>query len=117
MSKIIISTVCVIMSLLLSIPTYAKEPDKMIYSGYTSDNIYYKVYEVETIGNLEQAKNGTIDVIRKYQYDGIIVPPSTKIYSEIIDEVTYTGTLTLFNCSYEGNYTIAYYQGTLTAIN
>ncbi len=117
MKKIYISLLSIFGALLLSFPVHAAEHDAVIDEGYTSNGIHYVVYDIETHMNQERSKGNTVDVIREFQFSGIIVPPSTQVCTEKINGTTYSGTLKLYNCSYENNTTIAYYRGTLTAIN
>lgn len=117
MKKISISLLSIILTLLFSIQVQAMEPDSPIYEGYTSEDIYYVVYDIETNVTQERAAGDIIDVIRVFRFDGIIVPPSTQMWQENISGTSYSGTLKLYNYSYDNNTTIAYYRGTLTAIN
>lgn len=117
MKKISIPLLSIILTLLFSIQVQAMEPKSPIYEGYTSEGIYYEVYDTETSVSLERAVGDTVNVIREFRFSGIIVPPSTRIWYENISGTDYSGTLKLYNYSYENNTTIAYYRGTLTAIN
>lgn len=117
MKKIYISLLSIFCALLLSFPVHAAEPDAVIDEGYTSNGIHYVVYDIETHMNQERVIGNTVDVIREVHFSGIIVPSSTQLWFENINGTDYSGTLKLYNCSYENNTTIAYYRGTLTAIN
>lgn len=117
MKKITIPLLSLILTLLFSIPAQAMEPESPIYEGYTSEGIYYEVYDIETNTAQERAAGDTIDVIREVRFNGIITPPSTQTWQESISGTFYTGTLKLYRCSYDNNTTIAYYRGTLTAVN
>lgn len=117
MKKISIPLLSIFLTLLFSIPVRAMEPKAPIYEGYTSEGIYYEVYDIETNVAQERAAGDTIDVIREFRFEGIIIPPSTRNWSEQVNGTSYSGTLKLYRCSYDNNTTIAYYQGTLTAIN
>lgn len=117
MKKISIPLLSIILTLLFSIQVQAMEPKSPIYEGFTSEGIYYEVYNIETNVTQERAAGDTIDVIREFRFEGIIVPPSTQNWAEQINGTSYSGTLKLYRCSYDNNNTIAYYRGTLTAIN
>lgn len=117
MKKISIPLLSIFVALLLSFPVHAEEPDSIIYEDYTSDGIYYVVCDIETDINQERTVGDTVDVIREFRFNGTVVPPSTQLWFEKINGTDYSGTLKLYNCSYENNTTIAYYRGTLTAIN
>lgn len=117
MKKISIPLLCIFLTLLFSIQVQAMESKVSIYEGYTSEGIYYEVYDIETNVAQERAAGDTIDVIREIRFNGIVTPPSTQTWQESISGTYYTGTLKLYRCSYENNTTIAYYRGTLTAIN
>lgn len=117
MTKFYITLLSIVTAFLLSLPVQAAESDAIVSEGYTPDGTRYAVYDIETNINQERTIGDTVDVIRKFQYSGTIAPPSTKTWSENINGTTYSGTLKLYNCSYENNTTIAYYRGTLTAIN
>lgn len=117
MKKISIPLLSIILTLLFSIHVQAMEPTSPIYEGYTSENIYYVVYDTETSVNLERTVGDTVNVIREFRFSGIITPPSTRSWTEQINNTTYSGTLKLYTVNFENNTTIAYYRGTLTAIN
>ena len=95
----------------------AQVPNRYIADGYTSEGIYYMVYEEETNNVQNRAVGDTIEVTRKFYYTAVIKPPATRTYTEQLNGITYTGTLKLTIIDYEGENTIAYYKGTLTAIN
>lgn len=115
MKKLLSFLSALILCLVLSLSAQAAE-NTTIATGYTSDNIYYTVYDIETTEIIHRAVGDTIDVVREFHYSGIITPPSQKIWSEVHNSITYTGTLKLYNFTYKNGNTIAYYKGTLTAI-
>lgn len=99
----------------LSLPVHATE-HVSVSDGYTSDGIYYTVYDVETTTIDSRAIGDTINVVREFHYSGIITPPSQVTWTEVNKSITYTGTLKLYNFSFINGNTVAYYKGTLTAI-
>lgn len=117
MAKFSIFLICVMLSSTPSHTLNTIESKSQVNDGYTLDGVYYIVYESETYTNTTYAIGDTISVIRTFRFNGIIKPPSTKAYSETINNITYTGMLTLNSFTFEGENTIAVYQGTLTAIN
>lgn len=107
-------------SLLFILNTFsvnAQAPNHYIADGYTSEGIYYMVYEEETTIAQNRAVGDTIEVTRKFYYTAIIKPPTTRTYTEQLNGITYTGTIKLMALEYENENTIAVYKGTLTAIN
>lgn len=116
MKKILIFIFCITLSWSLCIPVNAQE-NKTVYSGYTSDGIYYTVHDIETQAAMTRTKGDTLYVVREFEYDGIVKPSTTIEWSEQNKGITYTGTLNLITFSFSGGNTIATYEGTLTAIN
>ncbi len=116
MKKIFILFTCIFIFLLTPLSANASSP---ISTGYTTEGVSYSVYELETSFSDTTifAVGQTIDVIREFRFAEIVMPPSTRIYTEVYKGVTYTGTLTLSNFYFENGNTIATYTGTLTAIN
>lgn len=90
-----------------------------ITNGYTDSGVYYEVYEIETttLSNNTYAITSSIAVSRQLQFQGIIVPPRTMDYVEVIHGITYRGIITLSRFTYEDNNTIALYTGLLTEVN
>ena len=106
-------------TLVLSTPIYAGAQgiNRNVGDGYTSDGVYYTVYELQTVVDEERAVGDKITVIREFQFSGIIQPPTEKKYTEYINGICYTGVLKLYAFTYENGNTIAAYKGTLTAVN
>lgn len=117
MKKAFFVLLCTFLFLQLSLPVKAQEQYAYIDESYTTEGIHYTIYEIETGSTAQRAVGDTMDVIRQFIFEGILQPPSTKIYSERIGTITYTGTLKLYAFSFENGNTIATYKGTLTAIN
>lgn len=82
MKKVLTTLFSIILSFTLTLSVNAEEK-KPIGNGYTTEGVYYVVYDIETAQNIQRS----------------------------------TGTLTLLTFSVSGQNTIAYYKGTLTAIN
>ncbi len=80
--------------------------------GYTSDGVYFKVHEQVYVNS-----DNSISVTRTVTYDGNIIPPRQVSFQEVINNITYAGTLNLIQLEYDpkANQTIATYKGTLTA--
>ncbi|MBR4085363.1 MAG: hypothetical protein IKK33_13905 [Lachnospiraceae bacterium] len=115
MNKSLTTLFIFLLSTLLSFPVHASE-NTMISDGYTSNGIYYTVYELETDTISSRAVGDTIEVLREFHYSGIIAPPSPVTWTEIHNGITYTGSLKLYNFYIKDGNTIAAYKGTLTAI-
>lgn len=117
MKKISAFLLCNILLLSISLTSYAQEQYTIINNGYTSNGIYYTVYELDTLLNSERVVGDKITVTREFQFSGIIQPSSEQNYTEYVNGVCYTGILTLYAFTYENGNTLAVYKGTLTAIN
>lgn len=118
MKKLYISLLSMLLSVLLPLSVNAQEVTNKVNEGYTNENVYYSVYEIETKSTTTmRAVGDTITVLRKIQYNGIVLPTSQLTYSEKINGIYYTGTLTLQSFEFENGNTIALYSGKLTAIN
>ena len=116
MKRILILSLCLLIFLFSPLTVNAAP---QVNTGYTSEGIHYTVYELETTfsDTTVFTAGQTMEVVREFQFATILIPPSTKSYSEFYNGVTYTGTLTLSNFKYKNGYTIAIYTGTLTAVN
>lgn len=112
MKKIFTFLFCITLSLSVYIPVHAQE-NTIIYSGYTTEDIYYSVREIETQSSMTRATNNTLYVVREFTYAGIIDPLDELEWEEQNKGITYTGTLKLRNYSYSGGNTVATYTGTL----
>lgn len=99
------------MSFILGTNVCAQENSMMISNGYTENGIYYEVYGTLPNTNLR----GTIEVSREIIYNGKIKPSATITWTENIDGIKYSGTLTLKKFLYNAtsNKTIATYSGIL----
>lgn len=99
---------------------YANEAEKgFLYSGYTTEGVYYEVYETVTEYTIDELRTAraSMYVERSVVYTGTdIVPPRTVDWEEVIGGVTYKGTLSLFSVKndYVNNKTTCKYVGYLS---
>jgi len=116
MKKILILLLCTFTFMYMPLPAQAQSQHDYINEGYTTDGMYYTVYEIETL-NTTRAVGDTVEVTRQFVYGGIYQPPLTQVYTEKVGAITYTGTLKLAYFYHENGHTYGVYRGTLTAIN
>ena len=87
-------------------------------TGYNDTGIYYEVYELETsFAITTYATASSVVVSRQFKFQGMIVPPKTQEYVEVIRGTTYRGTIKLASFTYENGNTLAHYTGMLTSVN
>lgn len=102
--------------LLINIFSFPIQEENYVACGYTSDGIYYEVYELHPINEpYTYLLSSEDDVIIGVTYSDIITPPQTYNYSSIKNSITYSGTLYLFRVKYDNGKTYAYYRGTVYA--
>lgn len=112
MKRNISAFLLILLILVSSVNVYANPIDNtLIQTGYTEDGLPYQVY-----GTILSISANSVTVTRTIVYEGYIIPESSLFWTEVIDNEKYTGTLYLFNMSYDKskNETTATYQGTLT---
>ena len=82
-----------------------------IQYGYTEDGLSYQVY-----GATLYVSDNSINVTSTIVYDGYIIPESSLVWTEVIDNEKYSGTLYWVSMSYNAstNQTTVTYEGTLT---
>ena len=120
MKRIAVGLLSLVLILSSTLIVSANEAEKgFLYSGYTSEGVYYEVYETvteHTIVELRTAK-ASIYVERSIVYNGTsIVPSRTVAWEEVIDGVTYKGSLSLSSLvrDFANNKTTCYYEGYLS---
>lgn len=117
--KTLFSTVlCITLFFFFPLTAKAEAQDNKISDGYTSEGIYYEIYEIDTdyCESNSRAIGDSIIVTREFLYYGIVSPPTQKYYYETISSSTYAGTLSLSSFYFKNGNTYATYTGTLTII-
>ena len=113
MRKFMLITLCTILCLTFSLPVNAQEARRPVGEGYTPEGIHYTVYPADTTKGLTFSVAASIYVSRDFDFDSNIFPPREIIYTEKINGISYTGTLTRFSVSIIGGQVIGNYRGTL----
>lgn len=89
-----------------------------IESGYTSEGIYYEVYDIPlSDGELLLNTSTQKYVSREIIFQAILIPPTTITQSITEDGITYSGQLRLFSYYQDSEKTYATYKGYLYPTN
>lgn len=110
--KVMVAVFITLLALPMSV--YAKSTLEQIDAGYTTEQVYYEVFE---IGNddqdIEVVSTTSRQVTRQVTFYGIVSPPKEWSCREYISGSYYSGTLTLSGYKMTSGKTIATYEGTL----
>ncbi len=103
-----------VLILSLSVPVCAETAEfPVITSGYTEEGIFYEIH-----GETFSLRRGDSQFVTRYvTYSGKVTPQAQLSWTETLNGVSYTGTLSLIRQMYDKkeNKTYATYAGTLTA--
>lgn len=117
MRKLMLITLFTILYLAFSLPVNAQEARHPVGDGYTPEGVHYTVYAVQATESLTPSAATSIYVVRDFIFDTVTVPPQKMEYHEIINGISYVGTLTRSSIIINGTHVTASYRGTLYRIS